>query len=102
MFHAASLNVVLIEYAFHYAIRWTIQISRIGGDILGLYALRIVVRINFAANHVARFEADGSDDTGANIRATPALVAAPKFQADGKVAVVHVSRVCVLVLPDGE
>ena len=95
-FHAACLHIVFIKYALRYAIRWTVQISRISGYILGLDALRLVVRINFAANHVARFQADGSDDTGTNIRATPAPVAAPEFKADGEIAVVHVGRACVL------
>lgn len=84
-FHAACLHIVLIEYVLRDAVRGAVQITMISGDILGLDAFRFVVRIHFAANHIARFQADARDDTSANIRAPPALVATQKLQADGEV-----------------
>ena len=66
----------------------------ISGDVPGLDAFGFVVWVNFAANHLARFQADGSDYTSANIRALPALVATPKLKADGEIAAVHQGLVC--------
>ena len=92
--YAASFHVVLIEDALKFAVRWPIQVSWIGRNVACLDTFRLVFRINFAANHIARLQADCSDDTGADIRASPALFAAPEFKANGEIAVVHVGCIC--------
>ena len=97
-FHAACIHIVFIEYAFRDAVRRAVQITMISGDMPGLDAFGFVVRVNFAANHLARVQADGSDYTSANIRALPALVATQKLKADGEIAEVHEGIVCE-VLP---
>ena len=92
--YAASFHIVFIKDALNYAVRWSIQVSRVVRNVACLDTFRLVLRINFATNHIARLQADCNDDTGANIRATPTFVAAPKLNADMEINVVHVVRIC--------
>lgn len=93
-FKATGLDVVLIKDILDHAVGRAVQVSWVGGDIPCFDPLGFVISIGLRSNHLARFQADCDDHTRSDICAAPTLEAAPEFESDRKVAVLHVGSAC--------